>query len=229
MCQSPDVRMVASLLHLSWLAVAVKRETRLLDLQRAADYPFPLGVAIRGAWESEAALPARAVLEHVGLTPDVLAQRGGALLDVNERHRFWFREDMVDLYIDRVFHGYTPATRHWFDFTLLCNVRFLGLPDALRTRLHDHLGFAPCDLPARFLRGVDGPVPAVASEGIVVFAHASVSEDVAYAVASALEQAGDAVYETAINLAYDERSVWRSSVPLHPGAERYYRERGRLA
>lgn len=80
-----------------------------------------------------------------------------------------------------------------------------------------------------FLRGVDRPIATVGSSGQVVFARADMPEQVAYDAAKAIDEHRGALRWYIRPYSYDSGTVWRTrAVPLHPGAERYYRERGYL-
>ena len=77
------------------------------------------------------------------------------------------------------------------------------------------------------LRGVDRAIPTVARSGEVVFARADLSDKDAYAIAKAIDQNRQALRWYIRPYSYDSRTVWKNgSVPLHPGAARYYREMG---
>ena len=54
-------------------------------------------------------------------------------------------------------------------------------------------------------------------------------DDFAYTLAKALDEHQDLLQwaNGAMNFSYNYRTVWKCyGVPLHPGAERYYKERG---
>jgi hypothetical protein len=82
-------------------------------------------------------------------------------------------------------------------------------------------------LPAGTYKGVDMDVETIAVRAIWA-THADLSDDVAYAVTKAL-------YENVETLAKVhvkgkeitlEKALESISIPLHPGAERYFREKG---
>lgn len=87
--------------------------------------------------------------------------------------------------------------------------------------------YAAATLPSGAYNGVDAPVETLAVRAIWA-THADLDEDIAYAMVKAL-------YENTATLAQvhvmgaqisAETALESISVPLHPGAERYYREKG---
>ena len=85
------------------------------------------------------------------------------------------------------------------------------------------------DLPIGFLRGVTEPIPTVAISGIAIYGRDDMPDKFAYDVAKALDEHQGLLQWSQLKLSYDHHDVWKAfDVPLHPGAERYYREVGYL-
>jgi len=85
------------------------------------------------------------------------------------------------------------------------------------------------DIPNGLLRGIHRPIPTVTRSGHAVYGRDDMPNDFAYAVARALDRHQDLLEWSHLNLSYNPRTVTRAiGVPLHPGAARYYRERGYL-
>jgi hypothetical protein len=79
------------------------------------------------------------------------------------------------------------------------------------------------------LRGVDRPITTVARSGHGVFVRADAPEQAAYDIAKAIDQHREALKWYIRPYSYDSRTVAQNgSVPLHPGAQRYYQEVGYL-
>ena len=79
------------------------------------------------------------------------------------------------------------------------------------------------------LKGVDRAIPTVARSGEAIFARADTPDQAAYDAAKAIDDHRLALRWYIRPYSYDSRTAWKNfSVPLHPGAERYYREKGYL-
>jgi len=69
----------------------------------------------------------------------------------------------------------------------------------------------------------------VVRTGTVVYGRADMPDDFAYAVAKALDEQQQLFQWSQLNFSYNVHTVWKAKeVPLHPGAEKYYREVGLL-
>jgi TRAP-type uncharacterized transport system substrate-binding protein len=113
--------------------------------------------------------------------------------------------------------------------SILLNLRFLPLPDDLVQTLCRDFGGVPGFIPYRLLRGVDAPVASVYRPWQLIFGRDDMPDDFAYLLAKAYDDDRDAFRQTHIPYSYDSREVGRDNgIPLHPGAQRYYREQGYL-
>ncbi|MPZ13698.1 MAG: hypothetical protein GEU73_04630 [Chloroflexi bacterium] len=83
-------------------------------------------------------------------------------------------------------------------------------------------------LPKRLVRGVDRDVRTVAMPKLIIYARADLPDEMAYLLARAYDLNHAAFLETPLHTAYDQDTVADAPIPLHPGAQRYYRERGCL-
>jgi TRAP transporter TAXI family solute receptor len=82
-------------------------------------------------------------------------------------------------------------------------------------------------IPANTYAGQTTDVPAVAIPNFLV-SHTGVSNDLAYQMTKALYTNIDTLYaaHNSIKVMKRENAIKGMPVPLHPGAERYYREVG---
>jgi TRAP transporter TAXI family solute receptor len=85
-------------------------------------------------------------------------------------------------------------------------------------------------VPRGLLRGLEKPMTTLARNGQSVYSREDLPDDFAYIVARALDESRGVLKYLNRPYYYDSRTVWRGvgTVPLHPGAERYYRETGYL-
>jgi TRAP-type uncharacterized transport system substrate-binding protein len=119
-----------------------------------------------------------------------------------------------------------PESAYWPRLTQKYDLKFLDLPDDLLAQLEKR-GMVRATAKWGLLRGVDRPIRTVARSGEAVFARTDMPDQVAYDVAKAIDEHQSALKWYVRPYSYDPRNVWKNfDVPLHPGAERYYRERG---
>jgi TRAP-type uncharacterized transport system substrate-binding protein len=79
------------------------------------------------------------------------------------------------------------------------------------------------------LRGVNRRIKTLGRSGESVFARDDTPEQAAYDLAKAIDENHGALKWFIRVYTYDSRTVWQNfGVPLHPGAEKYYREVGYL-
>lgn len=82
-------------------------------------------------------------------------------------------------------------------------------------------------IPHRLMRGVDADIPSVERFPQVIYARDELPEAFVYDAAKALDHGRHLFRQTHLPYSYDPLTVARKrDVPLHPGAERYYREVG---
>ncbi|MPZ48634.1 MAG: hypothetical protein GEU75_04860 [Dehalococcoidia bacterium] len=107
------------------------------------------------------------------------------------------------------------------------NLRFLSMPDQVISRICEVAGGTPGHIPHQLVRGVDRDVPSVYRDPQVIYGREDMPEEFAFLLARALDHNHDLFRQTALPLSYDPSSVARDiGIPLHVGAERYYREVG---
>jgi TRAP-type uncharacterized transport system substrate-binding protein len=82
-------------------------------------------------------------------------------------------------------------------------------------------------IPPGTLKGQTEPCRAVTNPGFELMVNKDLPDDVAYALAKALNESSSRHY-AAQDVFYSIRHAPETSAPLHPGAARYYREQGVL-
>ncbi len=74
------------------------------------------------------------------------------------------------------------------------------------------------------LRGLDRSIKTLGRSGEAIFARDDTPEKAAYDLAKAIDENHGALKWFVRPYTYDPKTVWQNfGVPLHPGAERYYR------
>jgi TRAP-type uncharacterized transport system substrate-binding protein len=125
--------------------------------------------------------------------------------------------------------AYTFESAPFHEATMSMDLEFLPLPDDLIREICDEYGGEPGFIPYRLVRGVDRDTPSVSSPWQLIYARDDMPEDFAYLLARAYDDQRHLFRETLMPYSYDSRTVAHDhGIPLHPGAERYYREMGYL-
>jgi TRAP transporter TAXI family solute receptor len=110
------------------------------------------------------------------------------------------------------------------------DVKFLGL-DAETIKALAPLGYVPATMPANTFKGQTEPVQTVGFPTVLI-TNKELPEPVAYTVTKAVLENKDALVRGHAGLAeFDPKTAWQPEkvgIPLHPGAERAYREKGWL-
>jgi TRAP-type uncharacterized transport system substrate-binding protein len=214
-----NLRLIGRILTPSFLAVAVKCELGITDLNQLRNRP---NLKIMGATGGTNA----PFLQHYGIDEASVKAKGGEFFvqgDVVKRDDF-------DLIVSTATLSNHPEGNVWYEMTQRHNLCFFQLPEDLLNRYVTELGFKRTVMPQRYMRGVTKAIATVSPDetaGNAIFIRADAPDQFAYDVARALYERRDVLQFGVQPLYYDSRVVWRMpDVPLHPGAERYYRELG---
>ena len=166
----------------------------------------------------------RIIFESLGLTFDKYRAGGGQVIqiDVGQIPNM-MRNGRADLYFESVSPGH-PATQ---EVSLTVPLRFLDLPEKSLKALGQN-GLKVHPLPPSF-KGQNGPTKA-ADFGTNLIVHKDMPDATAYAITKAVIENRDAIVsENKAMEGFVAKDAWRPEnvgIPLHPGAVRYYRERG---
>lgn len=212
-----NLRLLAAIQAPNYLIVAARSDLGITDLAQVKTKRWPVRILTDGNEVSTA------VMAHYGLTREAVEGAGGKILrGVIPQDRKTF---------DVIIHGGTlgnaPEYNVWYEVSQKFDLTYLQLPHELLAKIAKEQEMEFRDIPDGLLRGIDHPIPSIARSGHVVFGRADMPDDFAYTVAKALDEHQDLLEWTHLNYSYNIRTVWKAfGVPVHPGAARYYRERG---
>ena len=213
------------------LAFAVTNQTKVNSLRELRDRRLPLRVSIRGQMDHSVHLVVREILSAAGFSLEDIARWGGQVrydpgLPKGPNRLGAVQRGEVDMIIDEAVHN-------WLNIALESEMRVLPLDEPMLTHL-ETLGFQRAVLPKAHYPKLESDVPTLDFSGFPVYTHANVPDSIVTAVCAALE-------------ARKEKIVWQEpgplplenmcrdtpagplNIPLHPAAERFWRERGYLA
>lgn len=211
-----NLRLIAKIEDPTFLLVAVKSSSGITDLSQVREKKLPVKLLAGGG--------ADAVLKHYGMTRADITSWGGmvnASMGARESSEF-------DIIIDD--HGtpfMNPEGSHWTILSQRHDLKFLDLPAPLLQEFAETGGYRVVTTRWGLLKGMDRNMRTVARSGEAIFARADTPEQAAYDIAKAVDQSRGELIYLIRRYSLDPRTVTENQgVPLHPGAERYYREMG---
>jgi TRAP-type uncharacterized transport system substrate-binding protein len=175
------------------------------------------------------------MLEAAGLTREMLESWGGSFVETT----WWPGECLAHIAEGRADAVVQEAimTPWWRDLMRDGDMRLLSLEEPVLAKLKQAYGWNRFDLPGNYYEGYADPVRTLEFSDFLVFVRADMPEDVAHLITWCLLETSELFTRQFSHVPPERRSVdlplspakmARSSVPLHPGAERYYRDAGLL-
>lgn len=175
-----------------------------------------------GAVGGSTMLTARQIFRLAGLDPDadVKSENLGHAETVAA-----FSDKRIDASVTIGALGIASAV----ETTTLGLVDILDIPDEIVAKIVEETPyFAPLSIPAGTYKGQDAPVKTFSSPNILAV-HEKVDDGTAYEMTKRLfEHKADLVAVSARMDAMDPSQISVIRIPLHPGAEKFYRETGAL-
>ncbi|MDZ5699535.1 TAXI family TRAP transporter solute-binding subunit [Chelativorans sp. M5D2P16] len=209
------------------LGIVVRTDAGIDSLDDVAEVPTRLVTVQRGG-AGEAL--ARMALDAYGLDYSDIEAAGGRVTQVDLPVAIQqMRDGQADMFIHNI--GYRQPDV--MELALGGDVTFIALGEGEMNTLAEEYGLQPglAISPGEF-EGVAEDVPSVGYPTGVI-ANAEMPDDVAYAITRAIVEKADTIRAAHASLADFDPEVAgeplrNGGVPLHPGAERFYREQGWL-
>ena len=215
----PQLRLLANIASPLYLIVAANKASGITDLSQLKDHKGPLKIVADPATSD-------LIFKHYGTSADALKVAGATF--VPELIPAGRQNPDLIIYWGTLVNA--PEFNIWYEASEKNDLVYLQLPDDLVAQLAHDLDLERHDIPVGLLRGLDAPIHTVARTGTAVYGRADMPDDFAYLVAKALDERQDLFEWSQQRFNYDRYRVAKAGdVPLHPGAARYYRERGYLA
>jgi len=220
------LRVIATMPTLVVMLFAVSPKTGLSSLSEIRDRKYPLQLSIRGNLAHGTRFVTDRVLAPLGFSLADIESWGGRLHYIDTPNSPVRMEAIRDGGIDAVFD---EGVKGWGVVAMQQGWRFLDLEPPCRSAL-ETLGWAVCPVRPLFPELTE-EIMAPSFSGWPLFTRADLPDELGYGMVKAMHGAWD-------RLAFDsDEPVTLSGVsvssdaaprdvPLHPGAERYYREQG---
>ena len=213
-----NLRLIAKIEDPFYYLVAVKKESGIKDVASIKQQHFP--VRIMGADGNMLT-----ILKYYGITTDDIKAWGGKMgVSVEEALKGDF--DIVAGFLASP--ALNPESSYWTTLSQKFDLYFLELPeDLLKLLAQQNVDAEFVEVHHSLLRGVDRRIKTLGRSGESVFARDDAPEQAVYDLAKAIDENHGALKWFIRVYTYDPKTVWQNfGVPLHPGAEKYYREVG---
>ena len=170
---------------------------------------------------------ARQVLEAYGISYDDLKGWGGDILMKG------FKE-MVPALKEGAIDGFlmmaTPFHPTWTEAAISRPLKFLPMEDAVLGQLKRKYGYTSSVVPAGMFKGLEKNVVTIGFPTCLLVRE-DISSEVVYTLVKAIVENKEKIQSAYKSFkAFDPKTAWKpeklGGVPLHPGAEKYYKERG---
>jgi uncharacterized protein len=211
--------LIANIQDPSYVLVAAKAETGITNLSQIREKRWPVRILTAGIGGDSAR-----ILAYYGLSRTNIEAAGGHIGNTAED------KEKFDVVIGGAGVMTTaPEWRIWTEISQKFDLKFIQLPDDLLDELARAGDQERGIIPPGLYRGVERPIPTVVRTGTAVYCRNDLPEDFVYLVAKAMDEQQQLLQWSHLNFSYNVHTVWKGyEVPLHPGAARYYREKGYL-
>ncbi|MGE4485471.1 MAG: TAXI family TRAP transporter solute-binding subunit [Oscillospiraceae bacterium] len=186
--------------------------------------PVRIGCSNPGSMDNQCV---QLFLDYMGVTKEDLESWGGSWVTGGGSDMSAMISDgQLDYYLDQTSANSSTMT----EIAMTTDVTFLQWEDATIDHFVNDLGFQRVALPANSFKNQDKEIVMPGSPDCL-FVSENLSEDVVYVLTKTICENRDALVATYASLApFDPETCWESEKiggnPLHPGAEKYYKEMG---
>lgn len=219
------IRGVAGGLDTYYLATVVRADAgiaSLADLKEKAGKVSLGTLAVGSAGE----YGARNLLEALGMTYDDIRKAGGSVAHTNYGT---ITTAFKDGRMNTLMAVITPAHPSITEIALQNDVRFLPVPADLVKKMQEEFNYETQTMPGGMFRGMEQDTPTVGFPTVFI-THKDVADDLVYTVTKTIAENKAALVAAHKGLSkFDPTTAWKRElvgIPLHPGAEKYYREKG---
>ena len=220
-----DIRNLAVFPSWDRIGFAIKKSLGVRSLQEvgARRIPLRLSTRIQGPYGTTE-FTLRKVLSLYGWSLEELVSWGGKVEGVPFPEHSSRTEGLKRRAYDAVFD---EGIRHWADIVLDQDMTFLPLEDSVLKQM-EAIGFQRKPIPRAKFKGLEKDVSTLDFSGWPLFCRADLPEEDAYTIVKAIDLRKDTIQVDAERLEMTE--ICRDTdggpqcIPLHAGAERYYKE-----
>ena len=212
--QRRNYRVIAVIRTSTYMLAAASMKSGITNLSQIKDRVEPTWIVGNN----------QIIFDYYGIKVADLRAKGGGIMPSNASRE---KRASGDIFIGTGLLANTPEQRSWYEASQLNDLVFLDFEEPLIIRLAEEPGYQRATVPLALFRGVTRPIPTVMRPNHFIYVRDEAADSFAYDVAKALDQHRDLFQVQLEPWYYDPRTVAVSKViPMHPGALKYYRERG---
>ncbi len=225
----PNICALAGGLNSVWMAAIVReayiQKTGNDTLEKILQSNDPVRIVMKPRGSTVPVL-VDMMFKTLGTSREKILANGGEIIQVTANQiPTILRDGRADVYFENAIQGHPTLT----EVSTTMDVRFLAIPKAVLDAVAGP-GVKVSPMP-KWFRGESGPLESV-DMGTVVIANRNLSDDLAYLITKTICESGAKMAEAQRAWAdFDPARgglLENTGVPLHPGAARYYKEKGWL-
>jgi TRAP-type uncharacterized transport system substrate-binding protein len=213
-----NLRLIAKIEDPFYFLVAARQETGIRDFAQIKNKRFPIRII-----RADGIM--MTVLKYYGITADSIQIWGGRMgVPIEDVLKGEF--DMIAGFLASP--AMNPESSLWTTLSQKFDLYFLELPiDLLKLIAEKNVDAEFVEVQNSLLKGVNRRIKTLGRSGEAIFVRNDAPVQAAYDLAKAIDENHGALKWFIRVYTYDPKTVWQNfGVPLHPGAERYYREVG---
>jgi uncharacterized protein len=221
----PDVQGVMSGFGSSYLQFVVDKKFGATSIDEIFKKKMPIRITVdRVGTTDELAL--RRVMAFYKLTYEDLAKAGGKVSHAGYNDQSTLFKDRQ---VDAIFQNIAVPSSSVLEAKVGRDIMLLGFPPELMEYMYKEYAFVKGRIPAGSYGIVDKDLPSPESPTMMT-ANSKVAADVVYRTVKVVGDNPDRIRKIHDSLKeFDPTIGWKDlGAPLHPGAEKYYREKGWL-
>jgi len=212
--QRRNYRVIAVIRTSTYMLAAASKKSGITNLRQIKDRIQPTWIVGY----------TQIIFDYYGIRVEDLRAKGSGIMPSNASRE---KRASGDVFIGAGLLADTPEQRSWYESSQLNDLVFLDMEEPLLARLAQEPGYERATIPLALFRGVDRPIPTVMRPNHFIYVRDDAPDDFAYAVAKALDEHRQLFQVQIEPWYYDPQTVAVSKViPMHPGAMKFYRERG---
>jgi uncharacterized protein len=179
-------------------------------------------------------MAAQKLMEKSGLPRAEIERWGGRYVERGEPHLCI--EEMMKGNADAIIQE-AAMTRGWSNMAEKIDLTYLPIEPAARDAIEAELRWPSAKLPKGYLRGMHEEMEFLDFSDFLLVTTTDLPDDIAYALAWALIETWQVLEDqyrhlpperSPVSYPIDPKAACRTPIPLHPGAERYFRDAGHL-